>query len=133
MTFLAVPAPRVCLVRVNWTDAAGNVTKPTDASMLATTSLAERTLPFPYLETTILGVEENRSGAFASASATSGGCNTARQSLLASLAVTKIFTALFGLGDIVFGMVPNAVVPAGPGSIHTGCSLAPPAASSATT
>lgn len=123
VTFLAVPAPRVSLVRVNWTDAAGNVTKPSDASMLATTSLAERMLPFPYLETTILGLEENRSGAFAAPSAASGGCNLAWQSLLSSLAVTKIFTALFGLGDIVFGMVPNAVVPAAGGSVNSGCSI----------
>jgi hypothetical protein len=123
VTFLAVPAPRVSLVRVNWTDGAGNVTKPSDASMLATTSLAERMLPFPYLETTILGLEENRSGAFAAPSAASGGCNPAWQSLLSSLAVTKIFTALFGLGDIVFGMVPNAVVPAAGGSVNSGCSI----------
>jgi hypothetical protein len=123
VTFLAVPAPRVSLVRVNWTDGAGNVTKPSDASMLATTSLAERMLPFPYLETTILGLEENRSGAFAAPSAASGGCNLAWQSLLSSLAVTKIFTALFGLGDIVFGIVPNAVVPAAGGSVNSGCSI----------
>ncbi|MCK1309468.1 adenylate/guanylate cyclase domain-containing protein [Bradyrhizobium sp. 45] len=123
VTFLAVPAPRVSLVRVNWTDAAGNVTKPSDASMLATTSLAERILPFPYLETTILGLEENRSGAFAAPPAASGGCNLAWQSLLSSLPVTKIFTALFGLGDIVFGMVPNAVVPPGGGGVNSGCSI----------
>ena len=122
VTFLAIPAPRVSLVRVNWTDAAGNVTKPTDADMLATTSLAERILPFPYLETTILGVEENRSGAFAAPSTAAGGCNNAWQALLASLAITKIFTALFGLGDIIFGMVPNAVVPAS-GGINSGCSI----------
>ena len=108
---------------MNWTDAAGNVTKPTDASMLATTGLAERMLPFPYLETTILGIEENRSGAFAAPSTASGGCNLAWQSLLSSLAITKIFTALFGLGDIVFGMVPNTVVPAGGGSVNSGCSI----------
>src|SRR4029453_17572413 len=44
--FIDVQAPKVCLVRVNWTDAAGNVTKPTDRQMLDTLGLAERMLPF---------------------------------------------------------------------------------------
>lgn len=123
VTFLAVPAPRICLVRVNWTDANGNTTRPTDASMLATTGLAERMLPFPYFETTILGIEENSSGAFAAVSASAGGCNPAWQSLLADLSVTRIFTALFGLGDIVFGMVPAAVIPAGQKKINSGCGI----------
>jgi hypothetical protein len=123
VAFLAVPAPRVCLVRVNWTDANGNTTKPTDASMLATTSLAERMLPFPYFETTILGIEENRTGAFAAVSASAGGCNPAWQSLLADLSITRIFTALFGLGDIVFGLVPAAVIPAGQTKLNSGCGI----------
>lgn len=123
VTFLAVPAPRVCLVRVNWTDANGNTTKPTDASMLGTTSLAERMLPFPYFETTILGIEESSTAAFAAVSASAGGCNPAWQSLLADLSVTRIFTALFGLGDIVFGLVPAAVIPAGQTKINSGCGI----------
>jgi hypothetical protein len=123
VTFLAVPAPRVCLVRVNWTDANGNTTKPSDASMLGTTSLAERMLPFPYFETTILGIEKDSTAAFAAVSASAGGCNPAWSSLVADLAVMRIFTALFGLGDIVFGMVPAAVIPAGQKKINSGCGV----------
>ena len=117
---LEVQAPNVCLVRVNSTDSAGNVNKPTDAQMLATTGLAERMLPFPYFETTILGTEVTSSAAFATA-ATSGGCNLAWSKLVADLNVTRIFTALFQLGDIVYGMVPQAAIPAGAGTINSGC------------
>jgi hypothetical protein len=123
VTFFAVPAPRVCLVRVNWTDASGNVTKPTDISMLDTTRVAERMLPFPYFETTILGVEENKSGAFAAVPASAGGCNPAWLDLITDLNVTRIFTLIFGLGDIVFGMVPAVVIPAGAKSINAGCGI----------
>ena len=66
---------RITLVRVNWTDASGTVISPSDADMLATMRLAERMLPFPYFETTILGTELARSGAFA-AVAGSGSCNS---------------------------------------------------------
>lgn len=118
--FNDVQAPRVCLVRVNWTDSNGNVTRPSDASMLGTLSVAERMLPFPYFDTTILGTEVTSSAAFATA-ATNGGCNPAWGSLLTDLNVTRIFTALFQLGDIVYGMVPSAAIPAGPGSINSGC------------
>ena len=45
--FLSVPAPKVCLVRVNWTDSAGNISRPTDAAMLATLGLGSRMLPLP--------------------------------------------------------------------------------------
>jgi hypothetical protein len=123
VTFLAVPAPRVCLVRVNWTDANGNTTKPSDASMLGTISLAERMLPFPYFETTILGIEKDSTAAYAAVPAGAGGCNPAWLSLVAELAVTRIFTALFGLGDIVFGMVPAAVIPAGQTQVNSGCGI----------
>ena len=50
-----------------------------------------------------------------------GGCNAAWNELLTTLAVTRIFTALFQLGDIVFGFVPPAVVPASGGTINAGC------------
>jgi hypothetical protein len=120
LQFLDVQAPKVCLVRVNWTDSSGNVNKPTDAQMLATTNLAERMLPFPYFETTILGIEVNSTAAFATV-ATAGGCNTAWSSLVASLNVTRIFTALFQLGDIVYGMVPAAAIPASAKTINSGC------------
>ena len=119
-TLLDVPAPRIAIVRVNWRDAAGAVTSPSDADMLATTRLAERMLPFPYFETTILNAEETRSGAFAMAVA-SGACNTAWNDLLTTLAVTRIFTALFQLGSIVFGFVPTAAIPPGGGTINSGC------------
>jgi hypothetical protein len=121
--FMDVRPPRVAVARVNWTDSSGNVTSPADAIMLSTMRTAERMLPFPYFETTILGTSTNSSAAFASA-ATGGGCNTAWTGLLADLAVTRIFTALFQLGDIVFAFVPSAAVPAAAGSYNTGCGRA---------
>jgi hypothetical protein len=120
LQFVDVAAPRVCLVRVNWDDGAGTITRPSDAAMLATLRLSERMLPFPYFETTILGTEVTSGAAFATA-ATGGGCNTAWSGLVAQLAVMRIFTALFQLGDIVFGMVPQAAIPVGAGSINSGC------------
>lgn len=120
LQFIDVPAPRICLVRVNWDDGAGTITRPSDAAMLATLRLSERMLPFPYFETTILGTEVTSGAAFATA-ATGGGCNPAWSSLVSELAVTRIFTALFQLGDIVFGMVPAVAIPAGAGSINSGC------------
>jgi hypothetical protein len=121
--FMEVRPPRVAVVRVNWTDSSGNVTSPTDAIMLSTMRTAERMLPFPYFETTILGSPTNSSAAFAPA-ATGGACNTAWTALLADLAVTRIFTALFQLGDIVFAFVPSAAVPAAAGTYNTGCGRA---------
>lgn len=119
--FLDVPAPRVCFVRVNWTDSAGVTSTPSDADMLGTVSTAERMLPFPYFETTILATDENSTAAFATGATTPGSCNVAWDKLVAGLAVTSIFTALFGLGDIVVGFVPSAAIPAGAGSIVVGC------------
>ena len=121
LQFIDVQAPKVCLVRVNWVDSAGNVNRPTDKAMLGTLGLAGRMLPFPYFESTILGTDVTSSATFAIASAQAGGCNIAWSSLVADLNVTRIFTALFQLGDIVFGMVPQAAIPAGAGSINTGC------------
>ncbi|HTE19763.1 MAG TPA: hypothetical protein VK689_15465, partial [Armatimonadota bacterium] len=121
LQFLNVPAPKVCLVRVNWVDSDGNVNRPTDAAMLATLGLAERMLPFPYFETTIITPEVTSGAPFAMVAATAGGCNTAWSDLLVQLNVTRIFTALFQLGDIVFGMVPQAAIPAGSGKINSGC------------
>lgn len=119
-TVINVRAPKLAIVAVDWVDGAGNVTAPSDADMLGTLRLAERMLPFPYFETTILGTRERRSGAFAMTVA-SGGCNNAWNSLLTSLALTRLFTALFQLGDIVFGFVPRAAIPAGGGTINSGC------------
>lgn len=121
LQFINVPAPKVCLVRVNWTDNAGNVNKPTDAAMLATLGLAERMLPFPYFESTILTAEITSSAAFAMVSPEPGGCNNAWSSLVIELNMTRIFTALFQLGDIVYGMVPQAAIPAGSEKINSGC------------
>lgn len=118
--FLDIAAPKLALVRVNWNDGTGTIIRPTDASMLATFGQAQRMLPFPYFETTILALEETRSGAFA-APVSNGACNASWNSLLATLGVTSIFTALFQLGDIVVGMVPAAVIPAGATSINAGC------------
>ena len=121
LQFLSVQAPKVCLVRVNWIDAAGNVNRPTDRAMLDTLGLAGRMLPFPYFESTILGIETTSSAPFAMLAADAGGCNNAWSSLVADLNVTRIFTSLFQLGDIVFGMVPQAAIPAGAGRINSGC------------
>ena len=118
--FLNVAAPRVALVRVNWDDGMGTVTSPTDADMLETIRLAERMLPFPYFETTILGIEVEESGNFA-ALATDGGCNTEWENLLATLNWTRVWTSLFQLGDLVYGMVPQAAIPPGSGKINSGC------------
>ncbi len=120
--FLDVGAPRIALVRVNWDNGAGTITKPSDADMLQTLRLAERMLPFPYFETTILSQELTKTGAFAMA-VTGGACNQAWQDLNTDLAVTRIFAALFGLGDIVFGMVPRAVIPPTATSINDGCGI----------
>src|ERR1043166_5414818 len=49
------------------------------------------------------------------------GCNAAWTSLTTDLNVTRIFTALFQLGDIVFAMVPAAAIPKGAKSINSGC------------
>lgn len=119
ITLLDVPAPKVCVVRVNWVDGMGTTFSPTDADMLGTMRLAERMLPFPYFVSTILATPEQRSGDF-SVLGKDGDCNEAWNKLLASLAVTRIFTALFGVGDIVFAFVPtNAILSVG--TINAGC------------
>ncbi|MDQ6907676.1 MAG: hypothetical protein M3176_12685 [Chloroflexota bacterium] len=118
--FMEVRPPRVAIVRVNWSDNAGNVTTPTDAVMLGTMQTAVSMLPFPYFESTILGVSVSSPAAYASVS-TGGGCNTAWNNLLTQLAVTRIFTALFQLGDIVFAFVPSVAVPSAAGTYNTGC------------
>lgn len=120
LQLIDVPAPKVCLVRVNWTDAAGAVQAPTDTAMLDTLRLAQRMLPFPYFETTILGLEEDSSAAFAMP-VKNGGCNVAWLDLITELNFTQLFTVLFQLGDIVYGMVSRAAIPPGPGDINSGC------------
>ncbi|GAC1323101.1 MAG: hypothetical protein NVSMB2_20640 [Chloroflexota bacterium] len=118
--FVDVAAPRLCLVRVNWTDSAGNTSTPPAKNMLNTLSLAMRMMPFPYFETTILSTDLNSSATFAAGATSAGSCNPAWDRLVADLAVTGIFTALFGLGDIVVGFVPSAALPAG-ASVVVGC------------
>jgi hypothetical protein len=120
LQFHNVRAPKVCLVRVNWQDAAGTTFSPTDQQMLDTMRLATRMLPFPYFETTILGVEQTKNGAFAMVAA-SGRCNTAWNDLLEDLDNVRIWTRLFQIGDIVYGMVPTNAIPAGGGTINAGC------------
>lgn len=114
------PVPRIALVRVKWKNAAGTVNTPSDADMLATTRLAERMLPFPYFDTTILGVDYERSGDFASPAA-SGGCNTRWNDLLDDLEETRVWTRLFELADIVYGLLPIAAVTPGLTTINSGC------------
>ena len=108
--FETVGAPKVCLVRVNWTNAAGTTSSPTDAQMLGTLALAERMLPFPYFDVTILGIDVDSSATFWTP-VPGGDCNDVWKKLVAQLNVTRIFTALFGLGDIVYGMVPTQALP----------------------
>lgn len=115
-----VPAPKVCLVRVNWTDGAGNRTSASDGAMLSSLSTAERMLPFPYFETTVLSAEVESTEAYGSGASSPGACNTAWDKLAADLSVTAIFTSLFGLGDIVIGFVPTAALPAS-GPYVSGC------------
>jgi hypothetical protein len=125
---IPVNAPKLALVRVNWKNTANNViTSPSDTDLLGLCALASRMLPFPYFETTILGVEETKSGDFSGpplnpdGSANPGGCNTAWVDLLTSLRVTRLFTALFGLADIVYGVVPQAGALTTVGTINNGC------------
>ena len=121
LQFINVPAPKVALVRVNWVDSAGNVNRPSDRAMLDTLGLAGRMLPFPYFEATILSPEITSSAAYAMLPAKPGDCNPAWTNLLIDLNVTRIIAALFQLGDIVFGMVPQAAIPTGSGQINSGC------------
>ena len=125
---IPVNAPKVALVRVNWKNPANNaVTKPSDADLLSFVALATRMLPFPYFETTILGVEKTKSGDFSGAPLNAdgtpnpGGCNTAWNDLLTELRVTRIFAVLFGIADIVYGVVPKAGALSTMGTLNTGC------------
>jgi hypothetical protein len=123
LQFLDVRAPRVCLVRVNWVDSGGTTFSPTDEEMLGSLNLATRMLPFPYFQTTILGVEKTKKGAFAEKAKEAGGCNPAWKDLLRDLDDVRVWTRLFGLGDIVYGLVPRDAIPAGAGSINSGCAI----------
>jgi hypothetical protein len=120
--FVDVRAPRLALVRVNWDNGMGTVTRPSDADMLNTVRLAERMLPFPYFETTILGVEIPESGNFATA-ASGGGCNSEWTDLLTTLDWTRMWSGLFQLGDLVYGMVPQAAIPPGTTTLNAGCRI----------
>ena len=114
--FHNVEAPKVALVRVNWTDSTGTVTSPTDAEMLATTPLAERMLPFPYLQTTILGVAIASSAMFSANQPQAGGCNAAWTKLVdgsSDLYWIGALAGLFGLGTITYAMVPAVAVGTG--------------------
>ena len=114
--FHDVEAPKVALVRVNWTDANGVRTSPSDAEMLATTPLAERMLPFPYLQTTILGIAIESSAMFSANQPTAGGCNAAWTKLVdgsSDLYWLGVLAGLFGLGTITYGMVAAVAVGTG--------------------
>ena len=125
---IAVNAPKLALVRVNWRNPANNViTSPSDADLLGLCALATRMLPFPYFETTVLGVEETKSGDFsgpplnADGTANPGGCNSAWVDLLTGLKVTRIFSALFGIAEIVYGVVPQVGALTTTNPRNTGC------------
>jgi hypothetical protein len=124
---ISLNVPKLALVRVNWKNPSTNaVTSPSDADLLGLTALASRMLPFPYFETTILGVEETKSGDFSgppmvNGKLVPGGCNTAWVDLLTGLKVTRIFTALFQMADIVYAVVPQAGALTTMGTINNGC------------
>ncbi len=126
--FLDVRPPRIALVRVNWDNSRGTVTSPSDVEMLRTIRLAERMLPFPYFDARILDFAVPSSAPFAKW-VSGGKCNPAWDGLLAGLAFWRIFSALFQLGDIVFGMVPMAAIPgsrsllaqSGSKGVNSGC------------
>ncbi|MPR13052.1 hypothetical protein [Microvirga tunisiensis] len=107
---LDVRPPRISLVRIKMTDDAGTVYAPTDAKMLETTRLAERMLPFPYLETLILGWELSLKGIVEGSEV----CP-----LLPHLYWIRVFNELFGLGQVVFGIVGGSLSP----NAHAGCRL----------
>lgn len=119
---IPVNAPKLALVRVNWKNAATHVvTSPSDSDLLGLCALAARMLPFPYFETTILGIEQTRSGDFSGPPPKSGGCNDAWKDLLEGLMVTRLAAQFFGLADIVFGVVPQAGALTVTGKRNTGC------------
>ena len=118
--FTDVDAPRLCLVRVTWSDSSGTQTSADDAAMLRSVAGAERVLPFPYFDTTILSSGVQSNGTFGAGPSGAGACNPAWDSLVAELGLTSIFTALFGLGDLVVGFVPSAALPASGGYV-AGC------------
>lgn len=125
---ISVNAPKLALLRVNWKNTATNVvTSPSDSDLLGLCGLAARMLPFPYFETTILGVEQTKSGDFSGpplnpdGSANPGGCNAAWVDLLICLKVTRLFAALFNLADIVYGVVPQVSALTVMGTRNTGC------------
>jgi hypothetical protein len=119
---ISVNVPKLALVRVNWQNPANNtVTSPTDAELLSLSALATRMLPFPYFETTILGVEKTKSGDFSAIPSMKGGCNTAWVDLLTELKVTRIFAALFQIAEIVYGVVPRIGAVTVSKDSNTGC------------
>ena len=129
---IPVNAPKLALVRVNWKDTATNtITSPSDSDLLGLCGVATRMLPFPYFETTILGVEETKSGDFSGAplddkgKLINGGCNTAWVDLLTGLRITRLFTALFQIADIVYGVVPRMGALTVDGYQNRGCGWGP--------
>jgi hypothetical protein len=118
--FTDVGAPRVCLVRVGWTDSAGTRSVASDGAMLASLAQPARMLPFPSFSTTVLTVQVESTAAFGSSASSPGGCNPAWASLLGQLGLLELFTALFGLGDLVIGLVPSAALPTS-GPYVAGC------------
>jgi len=125
---IPVDVPKLALVRVNWKNAATNaVTSPSDADLLGLSALAARMLPFPYFDTTILSIEQTKSGDFsapplkADGSPNPGGCNAAWVDLLTDLKVTRLFTVFFNLADIVYGVVPQVGALTVAGTLNTGC------------
>ena len=125
---IPIEVPKLALVRVNWKNPTTNVvTSPSNADLLGLTGLATRMLPFPYFKTTILGLEQTKSGDFSgppndeNGVLVPGGCNKAWVDLLISLEVTRLFAALFQLADIVYGVVPQAAALTTMGYINNGC------------
>lgn len=121
-TFLAVDAPRLALVRVNWDNGMGTVSRPSDVAMLDTVRAAEPRLPFPYFDTTILSLELTRTGSFAQPS-TAGGCNARWTALMPDLEEMGFWTRLFQLGSLVYGMLGRGELATWSGEFNSGCRI----------
>ena len=57
---IPVNVPKLAWCASNWKNAKPMLTSPNDSDLLCLSALATRLLPFPYFETTILGVEETK-------------------------------------------------------------------------
>ena len=83
-------------------------------------------LPFPYFETTILGVEETKSGDFSGPPLKPDVSRPRRLQFRLGRSADRsqgheVFTVLFQVADIVYGVVPQAGALTVSGTRNTGC------------